>query len=443
MNLLTKLAGMAGMVALLSVPAWGQATDDEHPNTFTVDASIMTRGELRYGGLRDENGIKNDDARFILERTRLGIGFARKWLELKITAQHSGVWGEKGKGSFNLSETWAKLRANNGLFAQLGRQTLAYDDERILGSNDWAMAANTHDAIRLGYEGHGHKIHVIGSYNQKSESTNGGTSYDTKSGAYPHKTLLTAWYHYDFPRWPLGVSVTFMNVGLQNPDITDPEVKPETQYQQLLGGYVTFKPRRWSVEVSYYRQMGKDEFKTPISAWMAALKADYTPHEKWGLTAGYDYLSGDDNPVVPKPGSLGMALHTKVKGFNTVYGSHHKFYGAMDFFYLSGFYGGYTPGLQNFYFGARYAPIHQLSLEAYYHYLAVASKVSEADRSLGNEFEFLASYSIMKNVKLSAGYTYMNGTNTLKRLQRYEGNCRLHWAWIMLSINPRIFSIKW
>ncbi|MBR1803750.1 MAG: MtrB/PioB family outer membrane beta-barrel protein [Muribaculaceae bacterium] len=439
MNRLTKLVGMSCLAALLTVPTWGQVPDDEHPNQLTIDASIMARGELRFGGLRDEGGIKDDDARFILERTRLGIDYARKWLEVRISAQHSGVWGQQGKGSINLYETWAKLTARNGLFAQVGRQELNYDDERILGRNDWAMAANTHDALRLGYEGHGHKVHVIGAYNQKSESTNGGTTYTTTSGAYPHKSLLAAWYHFDFPRWPLGVSVTFMNVGMQSPF----DENPTTQFQQLLGGYVTFKPHRWSIEASYYRQMGKDEFKTPISAWMAALKANYTPHEQWRITAGYDYLSGDNNPVVPMPGTIGLARHTKVQGFSTVYGSHHKFYGAMDFFYLSAFYGGYTPGLQNFYIGARYAPIKPLTLDASYHYLATASKVSEADRSLGNELEFSVSYAIMKEVKLSAGYSYMNGTSTLQRLQRSEGKSRLHWAWLMLTVNPRIFSIKW
>ena len=35
-----------------------------------------------------------------------------------------------------------------------------------LGNNDWAMAAMTHDALRLGYEGHGHQLHTFLAYNQ-------------------------------------------------------------------------------------------------------------------------------------------------------------------------------------------------------------------------------------------------------------------------------------
>ena len=444
MKLIAKYAGVGCIALAMAVPCTAWAQNDDRPNTFSVSTSIMARGEYRDGGLPEVEGVKQDEAKFILERTRLSLDYSRKWLELRVTAQHSGVWGEKGKGSFNLYETWAKLRADNGLFAQVGRQELSYDDERILGRNDWAMAANSHDALKMGYEGHGHKAHVVLAYNQKAESTYGGTVYTTVSGAYPHKSLIAAWYHYDLPRFPLGASLLFMNVGMQGSGMTDETITdPPTNYQQLLGAYVNFHPQRWNVEGSYYRQMGKDEFSIPIQAWMAALKVDYTPDDKWKVTGGYDYLSGDDNPVVPVYGTMGMALHKKVQGFNTIYGSHHKFYGAMDFFYVSAFYGGYTPGLQNLYIGASYNPIKRLNLTANYHYLATASKVSEASRTLGHEIELSASYSVMKEVKLSAGYSYMKGSKTLERLQRVESGSHLQWAWAMLTINPRIFTTKW
>lgn len=439
MNRLTSFIGIACLMTSLCMPQAAWAQDKEPENQLSVDAAIMARGELRYGGLSETEDGTYDNARFILERTRLAVGYQRKWLELKVTAQHQGVWGQQGKGTFNLQETWAKLTANNGLFAQVGRQPLAYDDERILGSNDWAMAANTHDALRFGYEGHGHKAHVALAYNQKAESTNGGTTYTTSSGAYPHKSLVVAWYHYDLPRIPLGASVLFMNVGLQNPN----DENPQTQFQQLIGGYVSYRPPKWLVEASYYRQMGKDEFKIPIEAWMTSVKTTFTPTERWSVIGGYDYLSGDDNPYVPQIGSIGLARHEKVKGFSTVYGSHHKFYGAMDFFYVKAYYGGYTPGLQNLYAGARFSPIKPLSFLVQYHYLRTASKIVDTGRTLGHELELEASYNIMKNVRLSAGYSFMKGSSTLERLQRVEGKNKLHWAWLMLTINPRIFSTKW
>jgi hypothetical protein len=39
-----------------------------------------------------------------------------------------------------LNEAWAKMNFGEGFFAQLGRQSLIYDDERILGGLDWNVA---------------------------------------------------------------------------------------------------------------------------------------------------------------------------------------------------------------------------------------------------------------------------------------------------------------
>ncbi len=437
-----------GLLALLFVPFCGMAQDpptdeqQDKPNYLTIDANLLMRGELRNGGMPysgQESEVQDKDkARFIMSRTRLSIGYARSFVEAKVTAQHSGVWGQLGKGSFSLYEAWARLQAKNGLFAVVGRQELYYDDERILGRNDWAMAPSTHDALKLGYEGHGHKAHVTLAYNQKAENMNGGSIYRTNDGAV-YKSMVTGWYHYDFQRIPLGASLLFMDMGLQNSE----DQNPVTEHQQLLGAYAKFNPARWNVEAAYYRQMGTDEFHIPIKAWMASVKGDFDPNPQWRLTLGYDYLSGDPNPVVPKQGSIGLVQHTQVCGFNPLYGSHHQFYGAMDFFYVRAYYGGYTPGLQNWYGGVRYKPIKPLDISVQYHYLLTASVIYDADRTLGHELEFTASYMPINFVKVSAGYSYMHGSSTLERLQRVEGKNNLHWAWLMLTITPRILSKRW
>lgn len=410
-----------------------------HENQFVVNAQLMSRGEVRKGGLPEVNGIIEDNANFIFERSRLLINFEKAWFETQLTAQHSSVWGQKGNGTLNIYEAWVKLKSKSGLFAQIGRQELNYDDERILGRNDWAMAALSHDVLRMGYEGHGHQVHGILGYNQRPENVNGGTTYRSNDGAQPYKTMQTVWYHYDIPHLPLGISLLFMNVGMEEADVADPKM----EFQQLMGGYITFTPHRWKLEGSFYYQTGKDEFSIPISAYMGSAKVTYLPSATYSFFAGYDYLSGDENPIVPKPGRIGLTQHKKVHGFNTVYGSHHQFYGAMDFFYVGAFYGGYTPGLQNLFMGSTYSPLKNLSLTANYHYLSVASKIPQADRSLGHEIELSASYNIMKEAKVSMGYSYMHGTSTLERLQRIEGKNKLQWGWLMLSVNPRLFTTKW
>ena len=440
-------------IAMPALLASGQPSADTIPapqNQLTVDVQFLGRGESRYGGMPavpvvvDEEGYEIDDdkvpsSNFLLSRTRLPINFKRDWLEARVTPQHSGVWGQAGKGAFNLYESWAKLTTRFGLFAQVGRVALNYDDERIIGSDDWAMASSSHDILRLGYEGHGHKAHVILAYNQNADVMNSGGSYYV-NGAQPYKTMQTVWYHSDFPRFPLGASFLFMNTGMQSELEEHPD---KTWFQHLVGGYVSFQPKNWKVEASYYNQFGKNENGVKIQAWMMSSKVTYKPTARFNATVGYDLLSGDKYFAVPTGNNIGMIHHDVIKGFSTVYGSHHKFYGAMDFFYVSAYHYGFTPGLQNAYVGASYSPLKNLMVNANYHYLATATDLEGIDRTLGHEIEFSASYAISHDVKVAAGASFMWGGETMERLKRSKTKTDLRWGWISLSVNPRIFTTKW
>lgn len=435
---------VAAVVILLPTSALAQEesgrSQDEKLNTFTIDAELMTRGELRNGGLPDTEDDINNKASFILERTRLGLDYERTFIKAHVTAQHSAVWGQAGKGSFNIYEAWAQLTSRQGLFAKIGRQVLSYDDERIIGSNDWAVAALSHDMLKLGYENNSHKLHLMFAYNQNSESVNGGTVY--RDGDKPYKTMTNLWYHYQHPRVPFGASLLFMNIGMQS-ELDD--FINKTHYQQLIGTYLSYKPDNWSAEGSFYYQFGKNEYNMDISAWMASVKGTYSPSNQWQLTAGYDILSGDEFFAVPPGGSIGLGLvqHKTIKGFSPVYGSHHKFYGAMDFFYLSTYYDGFTPGLQNYYFGISYMPISKLRFDAVYHYLAIATNTENLDKTLGHEFEFSASYTPIKEVSLSLGYSFMHGSKTMEELKRVDNKGNLHWAWLNVIIRPRFLQVRW
>ena len=440
-------------LAMPALLASGQAPIDTIPapkNELSVDVQFLGRGESRYGGMPaapievDEEGyeIENDNvpkSNFVLSRTRLPINFKRDWLEARITPQHSGVWGQAGKGAFNLHESWVKMTTRFGLFAQVGRVALNYDDERIIGSDEWAMASSSHDVLRLGYEGHGHKAHIILAYNQNANVMLTGGSY-YENGAQPYKTMQTAWYHYDLPRFPLGASLLFMNIGMQS-TLTDN--LDRTWFQHLAGGYISFKPEHWKAEAAYYKQFGKNEDGIKIDAWMASAKVTYIQSPRLNVTLGYDYLSGDKYFAVPTGHNIGMIHHDVIKGFSTVYGSHHQFYGAMDFFYVSAYHYGFTPGLQNAYIGGSYSPLKNMMLSASYHYFATATKLDEMDKTLGHEIEFQVGYKIHRDVSVAAGASFMWGGDTMERLKRSKAKDDLRWGYITLVVNPRIFSTIW
>ena len=438
---------------LLTLHAVGQETQEkEKKNQFSIDLNLLGRGEMRYGGFTE--GDADNSAQFLMERTRLILNYKRPHLEMKVSAQHSGIWGQKGKGSFNLYEAWAKLSTNNGFFAQVGRQALSYDDERIIGPNDWAMAASSHDVIKLGYEGAGHKVHAIIGFNQNAENITGGTYY--KDGAQPYKSMQTLWYHYDIPNTPLSASLLFMNIGMQAGDtarvkaINNPD---KTEYQQLIGVYVSYRTKRWLIEGSYYHQLGRTVVTInpkndrelrgmKLNAWMANISAQYKITSQVGVMAGFDYLSGDDYFVLRKA-PIGLVEHKEIKYFNPVYGSNHKFYGMMDFFYVQAFTDSFSPGLQNLYAGVTYNPIQKLKLKAVYHYLAMATTLEDINKTLGHDIDIEASYQILKDARVSIGFSYMTSSKTMELLGRAEKDKNLKWAWLSLSVTPRIFSTKW
>ena len=426
------------LLLLAALPFFARA--QEH--TFELDANYLTRGELRIGGLFTEEG-EPLNARFVLGRTRLGATYTHSWLTARISAQHAGTWGSPEGSNLSMYDAWVQLQHPVGIFAKVGRQTLAYDDERIFGSDDWSMTGMSHDGLKLGFEGAGHKVHLFGAFNQDVDNIDkGGTRFS--GGIQPYKSLLSAWYHYDIPKTNLGASLLWARIGMQS-QLTenDPEEADKTNFQQIAGAFLSWKPAWFGLETAYYHQWGTEQSGIPLNAWMASAKATAAPSDHWSFRAGYDYLSGEEDFATPAEGQIGLVRHEIVRGFNSLYGSNHKFYGAMDFFYVSTYVNGFTPGLQNLYAGLTWKPVEQLSVDAAYHFLSTAAPVRDASKALGHEMELTASWQIASSLSLSAGYSFMQGTDTMSILKRSADKNRLQWAWLMLQVTPKFFSSKW
>ena len=248
---------LVGVVLLAASVSAGAQEDSAKVNTLSFGLNFMTHGEIVRGGLPvDGDDEVEDRSNFLLGRTRIIVDYSRPYLQAHMVIQNKAVWGSGGNQTLNLYEGWVKMTANNGLFAQVGRIALSYDDERIIGTNDFAMAGKSHDVLRVGYEGHGHKAHAFFAYNQNAENVYKSTYYS--GGSQPYKTMLTAWYHYDLPKFPLGASLLFMNTGLQSGEPGNEKKSPTTVYQQMYGGYVNYHPKyltpeKWEVK----NQFGK------------------------------------------------------------------------------------------------------------------------------------------------------------------------------------------
>ena len=401
----------------------------EKKNEFAIDAQLRTRAEYRNGALlpRLEGELP---AFFINNRARFALGYKRERLQMKLAAQHVGVWGQDPQidknGRFILHEAWARLDLGKGTFAQLGRQPLVYDDERLLGSLDWNVAGRFHDALKLGYENKLHRVHLVLAFNQNNEGTK-GTFYDIMN-AQPYKAMQTAWYN---GKWAsnFDASLLFMNVGYE----TGTKDKGETKYMQTASTYLTYTPGRWTLNGSAYYQFGKrkvDKEVKKVSAYMFGVKAAYKINDQWAVSVLTDYLSGDPTS-------------DKVTTFDPLYGTHHKFYGGMDYFYASA----YNKGLWDKQLSVDFKPDSRWALSLNYHHFSttydVEASFGDEGRSLGSEIDFQVDYVVMKDVKLTLGYSTMLGTKYMDVVKGGDHSSWQDWGWISLNINPRILFTKW
>ena len=426
-----------GLVVLMLLPTVAYAQNTEKENEFTMSMQIRPRAEYRNGALFPRNEGEKA-ASFINNRARLSMDYKRSDLEIKMSAQHVGVWGQDPQidknGRFILNEAWAKMNFGQGFFAQLGRQTLVYDDERILGGLDWNVAGRYHDALKLGYANKAHQLHLILAFNQNDEKRIGGTYYNAAI-AQPYKNMQTVWYHYNAPTSNFDMSLLFMNLGLETGDAVT--ATSHTRYLQTFGTYITYLPKIWGMEnkepiqAAFYYQTGKNKAAQSVSAFMGSIQAAYNFDKTWGVVASFDYLSGD------KGGGKTS------KAFDPLYGTHHKFYGSMDYFYASLFSGGYAPGLMDSRIGARFRPSAKVDMELNYHYFTTAVKLPELNRSLGSEVDYQINWSIMKDVKLSAGYSFMLGTKTMDAVKGGNHKSWQDWGWLSLNINPKVLFVNW
>lgn len=399
---------------------------------FSGAISAWARGEIRDGALPAENG--EDFAAFLMGKTSIKLEYTSPWLDVRFSPKFFGVWGSSSSGKMGVDEAWFGLKSPVGLFLRVGRQALSYDDQRIIGDDDWAMAPITHDVVKAGFEGGKHKVHLLLAFNQNDENLNGGTVY--LNGGQDYKSMQTLWYHCDPLPW-LGGSLIAMNMGMQSrlPD------ESKSYYQQLFGAFLDVHPKDFSFQASYYMQTGRDEYALPIHAWMASAESNWQINRKIGVNAGYFHMSGDPYFFVPPENAFGMARKTEIRGFNPMFGSHHKFYGAMDFFYVSTYYGGNTPGLQDLHIGATWSPSEALDVKGACHYLATSVSVDNKGRALGHEWELSVNWKLASNVSLQAGYSFMHGTEIMTLLKRSSEHNRLQWGWIMLVITPELFKL--
>ena len=97
------------LVLMMLLPSMAYTQNTEKENEFSMSMQIRPRAEYRNGAWFPRNeGVKA--ASSINNRARLSIDYKRSDLEIKMSAQHVGVWGQDPQidknGRFVLNEAW-------------------------------------------------------------------------------------------------------------------------------------------------------------------------------------------------------------------------------------------------------------------------------------------------------------------------------------------------
>jgi len=404
------------------------AQEEEKGGEFSIDISLRPRFEYRNGySFPRMEGVSPSS--FISNRARIGANFDNGFFSARIAAQDISIWGQKPQndnlGSFTtIHEAWAKMKWNN-LFAKVGRQSLNYDDGRILSESNWTPTGIWHDALKFGLEDEFNTLHFIMAYNQSRMKTNEGNYYNAIG--QPYQNMQTIWYQYH-NNTGFTASAVLINLGFETGDGVNNPLKSEKVYMQTMGTNIGFKNSIWNIMGTVYYQMGTNVINQEVAAYMLALRGGYTVNPNFSFYGGMEFHPGQDQES------------DKKSYMNLLYRSNHTFMGAMDYFSGNDYYGVFHK-----YFGIKWDTGKKLMFDFSYHHFNSNKQIDVSNslvKNLGSEIDLKFNYPIRKYIMLEGGYSFMLSTDAMPIAKDYPlGNpdSWQDWAYLSLSINPTIF----
>jgi len=387
---------------------------------FGLSGELRIRPEYRKG-YKSPALSEQYPAFFISQRTRLKLHYGEKRFGFHVTMQDIRTWGSTSQLNISddllsVHEAWGELFISDRISLKAGRQELAYDNHRILGSVNWAQQGRSHDLVLLKYGNNSFQWHTGLAYNQDKEQLS--TSY--YSITYNYKTMQFIWLHSEFEN--ISGSILLLNNGLQNADTT-------VSFSQTLGTYLIFDPGNLKLNLAGYYQMGKDALKKELSA--GYLNFELSWPMSFGLipSIGFEYLSGTDQDNSRTNNS-----------FSPLYGTNHKFNGHMDYFYVGNHMN--TVGLSNPYLALVYKLEKWVFNGTFHHFLSGARILDPSDpsntleKTLGSEVDLSISWKLSEYVSMSSGYSHLFATNSMQAIKGGDYNTTNNWAWLMLTFTP-------
>jgi hypothetical protein len=215
-------------------------------------------------------------------------------------------------------------------------------------------------------------------------------------------------------------------------------------YGLMLNQVIADKPfGKIGLQAAYYNQTGSDKDGNILQAYHYTLSTSYIK-SKWNVTIGYDVLSGNDGISTL---SNTISVDGKNRKFDPLYGTPHRHWGYMDYFYV----GTNSPvgGLNNGYVKMKYIGSKtSVGIDIHDFRLNKATKKSESillSKKLGNEIDFTLNHSLNKFTQIELGYSLMKATSSMPYAKGQATNdadasaynTNGQWFYIMINVMPK------
>ena len=397
----------------------------------------------------------------------------------------------------NKKDSSFKKSAVDYFAVKIGRQELLYDDSRLLGNLDWLQQARRHDAIVFKLLNKGWQVDLGAAFNQNTDAFNYNGTYYTPANVNPyvkdsHGNLVATpaglipivnasgissktgtlsmanppstnalGQHYKALQF-LHAAKTFKQTKLTALFVADQFSKYKLDSVKTIAGTDTGyvfgrrynqagvntrfttgllvtsaldKKKAFTLNAGFYYQGGTDKEGLSLAGFTSTLSLTYVKN-RFSYTAGWDYVSGND----------ALSSSTTNHRFDPLYGTPHKFWGLMDYFYAGT--GSPAGGLNNPFAKIKYTSSNKrFNSGLDYHYFSLANNQKDISgnaigKYLGSEFDFVNSYALNKVTTVELGISYMAASKSMEYAKGITpGTSKLNASWVYLQINikPEFF----
>lgn len=300
-------------------------TSKNSKSQLVVSAEFRPRTEFKYGYRSLKPFSDTGAAVYTSSRIRLNFAYSTKKFDFYTSLQNVYVWGQNDPRALNgatnsyfqVFEIFAEPHFTDQFSMRIGRQRIAYDNQRLFSENDWRQTGNSFDAFRLIYNNkRDFTTELWTSFNQTAENT--FTTNYKPVGFNNYKTLTV---HY--LDWNLSKHFNFLTINAADGFQAASAARYKTTNMRFTsGGRLEFTSYSWYATMSGYYQYGKDSSGRKLDAYYMQPEIKFSGIKNLAIRAGFEYMSGQDSskPV------------TKDNSFVPLYGTTHKFMGNLDYF---------------------------------------------------------------------------------------------------------------